>query len=414
MEVLNSRIESHSKHKRAKNYVSLVIRFMLESALHSQGDWYCVPKTTMRQWTGCGYHTNADEVIKDLLNWGLLLTDGIYRTSKQGYSRGIKREPKCLGYRVHPDLLDGDYISIPYAEFDWGTTRQRIAKLKRQYPEFRHSINYFTSLEVDLNGVLGYLRDNIGADIKPKTIKRAITDQSGHKVEISRLIQRTLTPEIANHWLYSALALMLGFYNFTRSEVNDRVFSNITSFPSKLRRYLKFNDQFQVELDVANCQPSLLCLLNGFSDPAYKTAVESGLFYEMMAETLGLQRAIVKIRFMKEFLFVKQGRRLNESSAVVKYMAANYPGAKKFVDGVMAEGRHLAIELQKLEAEIMVDGVLKGLMAQGIQCATIHDGMLCKPEDAETGKAVMEITFQARGLNVNVTSKSIIEFETAG
>ncbi len=135
----------------------------------------------------------------------------------------------------------------------------------------------------------------------------------------------------------------------------------------------------------------------------YKELTEKGEFYEYLMEKFGAneERSAFKVRFFSEVFYSEEndneGRtRFNELFPRVAEIIAYY---KK------VNHRDLAIELQKIEAEIMVNSVVKRLMDNKIFVLTIHDSILTTSENLELVKKIIWEEFNRYSLHPTLKVK---------
>ena len=188
---------------------------------------------------------------------------------------------------------------------------------------------------------------------------------------------------------------------FCHDEKTGRCFSNVSNFPSDLRQYLRIGGQQTRECDIVNSQPTLLCSL------AYRACgehperdatlrlVRDGKFYSALCGWAGkgdLPHKKQKRMVFAGVLFAKDHSRSELWPAVqerVPVMAGTITAAK------LRGANALALQLQKLEADIMLGRVFPRLTSLGIHGISLHDGCLVPSEHTTTAASVIAEEFAA-------------------
>ncbi|WP_310394118.1 hypothetical protein [Hymenobacter sp.] len=206
------------------------------------------------------------------------------------------------------------------------------------------------------------------------------------------------------------------FQDVTRPDPRSRVFTTLTSLATPSRAFL-YHAQYPGEklfnLDIRNSQPFLLNVLlqRRYQDQAlpadaacYRRETAAGAFYNLAADAHGLQAEEYRAR--KEFkgkmfgsvFFCKTKH--TEGSRLGQWFMANYPSVYALVRAGKAESyKHLAVELQRIEAGLVVDTVLPALHQRGIWAASIHDSVVVRERDVPVAEALLRAAFaEAAGL----------------
>ncbi|MCU0421637.1 MAG: hypothetical protein MUC81_02410 [Bacteroidia bacterium] len=380
IDTLNMHLKANKLTKYMNQFMDFLIKLMLciphyDNEDFDDGMYANVHKKELRKWVKGSYNKGyLSEFICDrLIEWNIIQCDGSYRVRARNYSRGVKNTSKALGYRFNPCLLQSDSWKEYESTVDVNPNLKK--NLKRNNPDHSLAIDFLFDLTVDMEAVIKYCYGNMGMRLKPKKDK-----------------ERWLTYARARHWISLAMKVHLGHHYYKR-DGDSRVYSTITSYPSKLKQFLRYKGEPLVNIDIANSQPLLLCLLPGFDDVQYKSDVQNGILYERLMVTAGLsdtieeakicfERDLVKTEFFQYVLYKKKGMPFDLEQRVVKAFAYIYPEAFEFIKG-LSEKEHLAVQMQKTEADVMIDKVLKDLLIDFVPCVTIHDSVLSVQSNAE-------------------------------
>lgn len=171
------------------------------------------------------------------------------------------------------------------------------------------------------------------------------------------------------------------FFLYT-DDFGKRVHTNITNLKSILRKYLFYNNEKLVNIDISNSQPLLLipsifsirCTfdINTERDLVYyKHLVEHGELYSYLMEQAGeTDRAVFKEKFFRETFFGKKTSKLfcrlfpTIAMELLKIKSKNY--------------RNLARMMQRTESKLMITKICGRIMREypNVFISTIHDSIL--------------------------------------
>jgi hypothetical protein len=191
-------------------------------------------------------------------------------------------------------------------------------------------------------------------------------------------------------------------WSFFCDNVTGRVFNNVTSLPKLLRPFLLLDGQPVIEIDVANCQPFLLLSLyeetDNYECEKFKSEILSGKFYEFLNNLQKHpypEREQAKNATYKRILFgsLKQ-KRYN----YYKVFAAQFPILDKKIDEIKTPRyQELARILQTLEADIMINGVIRKIAnTTRIPVLTVHDSIITLPQHKKQVMELLECEFKEK------------------
>lgn len=232
-----------------------------------------------------------------------------------------------------------------------------------------------------------------------------------------------------------------------------RLHSPLTRLPKCLRPYLYLEGMEGVPLigvDVANCQPLLLCALlrekypecfkdaNPYTDPhptlydahfaespgktgsfsskncgvspndeallMFDRLCQEGTLYDtLLRYTTYRSRDELKERFFSQVLYGKRnGKRKEEGEGQLRMLFRTmFPPVFAFIDNAKRKNyRHLSHRIQKKESRLMIGKVCGRLMQEcpHVPALTIHDCILTTPPHLETVKTLIGEAFAALGV----------------
>lgn len=212
--------------------------------------------------------------------------------------------------------------------------------------------------------------------------------------------------------------LLSNDYYITNSSKSGRIFTNITNFPSDLRKYLSYEGKSLVEIDLANSQPFFLNFLildylskeesnqgniylsydtkNNLPDDVkkYIDLTSKGNLYEYLMEAFsysGNKKHFKKILFSRVFYNDNDLSEYEEWSIFKDLFPTVSEVIAHHKKGYYQKFSHL---LQKAEADIMIYKIIPKLEAQNIFVLTIHDSYLTTPENSEIVKKFISEEFK--------------------
>lgn len=198
-----------------------------------------------------------------------------------------------------------------------------------------------------------------------------------------------------------------------------RVHTNLTNLKSTLRKYLVYQNQKLVNVDIANSQPLLLLIVISspsssirctgsiyFDDIAsdvirYKRLVETGKLYDYLMNYAGeTDRNSFKENFFRETFFGKRTSKL---------FCQLFPTIGEKIKQIKEKDhKKLAQIMQRKEAKLMISGICRRVMEESADAfiATIHDSILTTPENVPTIKKAMSDEFAKIGLSPTIRIES--------
>jgi hypothetical protein len=195
------------------------------------------------------------------------------------------------------------------------------------------------------------------------------------------------------------------------SKNNRRLNSPFVTLPKNLRQFLYLlNEESgqmifnKIEIDGSNTQPILLCVKmekDGFEiDNDFMSLCLDGKIYDSIAEEMGETRDWVKERFMDTLLYTKANseyllsiKNPNKKNVdrikFINYFKDRFTlfynrvknekkrksGDKTGTNKNNPGGSKLAIEIQRMEADLWIHSLLKEIPEKVI-CITIHDSIM--------------------------------------
>ncbi len=277
-------------------------------------------------------------------------------------------------------------------------------------------------LEMD-SSVYGWIDEQVKNRMKLKPTKCEFTDRNGKQVMYIKK-DRVLDTEIAMQWKYAVRKIENGIYKFSCPSTVNRVFYNVTLMPGVLRKFLRYEGKPLVQLDYSNFQPFLFIkfLLEKYKDDLpvdvimYIELTSNGTFNTELKKIFKRENIEIKnedtfkLDFFKRVFFSKEKRADKFRTA----FATEFPNVSAMITETKKNNyKALAIKLQKLEAQIVINTILHEIAEKYPTSFVlpIHDALICEQGISETVKQLMlEKTLQNVGFEPKIKQEILIHY----
>jgi hypothetical protein len=311
---------------------------------------------------------------------------------------------KSISYRFTAAYANQRVIDVGYSDEKF---EKKVAQLTKQFKEGKLDVTvaanafiYFNLQELRINAVAAHL-------------------------EINQLLASgKFSLDKAN--LATVRIQSISEKNFfcVRDITGHRIHNDWVTLNKKLKRfcYISTGEQL-INIDVKNSQPVILSvLLKTFLSvlPAdvshYIELCEAGKFYEFLAGKFGIDITDEEARdAFKKILFknIFYGRNQDaQKYAEWHCFKAEFPNVAEFItDYKRSNYKALSIALQRLESEIMLEGVIGKIAAVNnpadFFALTVHDSITTTLDNQELVEELMKNEFNLRGINPTFETKYI-------
>ena len=188
---------------------------------------------------------------------------------------------------------------------------------------------------------------------------------------------------------------------------SKRLFHRVIMMPSEGRCNLRLPCFGLVEYDVKSCHPLLLYNLftDGVERQKYRSLLENDIYSTIGKVNGSLDRELVKVDFLKAVNAKRKNLQWLGSNYVFNYFQDNFPN---FTQSVLLQRSDLAIYLQNLEAELMVQELGSYCQTEGLYWFPQHDGWITIPSDEENiNRQATKIIADKIGLTPTLTRNTI-------
>lgn len=260
-----------------------------------------------------------------------------------------------------------------------------------QKPQYKYIRDNALRLEIDLSAYQ-FINEQLNNKVKLKWVKSEFVNDKG-KLVVYLNKNRVFNEEIAKQWRNHVEKIERGSYQFSCPASVNRVYYNITSMPSQLRKFLRHNGEQLYYLDYANFQPFLFIKIlsdkYGAEMPAdvleYIELTSEGRFYSEIMKLIESEKHEIKDKenFKSDFF----GKVFFSSEKINykyrKIFAQHFPNVSACIsESKKANYKDLAIKLQNIESDIVINNVL-GEIAQKYPDSfvlPIHDALICSKD----------------------------------
>lgn len=309
------------------------------------------------------------KVLEIVLNTGVLETDGWFNyhgPKGKGCEQRKKTEKwqpgKAYGYKLNKRFWNAKFKAMP--------THLKVEK----------------GLKIFRNDDQKHLINSINRADLPSDMAKEVVAYSD-KSERAKEIQFLLIDRFENKQIFQSV-----------SSKTNRVFNNISSFQRDVRCLIRIDKQPTTEIDISGSQPLLLTTFYKFNCPEkerFKELVEGGKFYETLQVQAGLTN-YEKKEFKDETYRVLFGPMIYKYEVKIKeWFQENYPVLWMEIEKLKVKHHsEVPVLLQKMEAQVVIEGVVREFRIQNKPIITVHDSFLVKRNDVKLLKQVIIEQFQ--------------------
>lgn len=281
-------------------------------------------------------------------------------------------------YRINTEIIGDDYTEV---YIDTNKIFYNIKNKKYwldKYPEYKKQINDTYDVKIDLGSYIKWCSYNIGMELRPIFIDGILT-------------RRFLTKEKVYDYVYDILKINSNNIWFKISN-EGRFYNSTTNLSYTILPFIKLKRRSVVEIDVANCQPLLLCKL--ISNEKYKKDVELGIFYNRMSEVLNIDKNQMKQKCFRWIFFTNKKLKSGEIYDAIQLL---YPGLIDDINN-LRDKISISKELQKIESNIFINNISN----LDFKMVLRHDAVLVYKEDYDIIKSYVIDEFRKIGLKCKI------------
>lgn len=321
------------------------------------------------------------ELLRDLMRWGYIV-----------YFKFPVKGIKATGYKLAP-AYENSLITIQYFKRTEAKFLRRLIEQERKQklPEIHGRLHHIYENHVRISEEgLEYLelRYPFEATRKLTALYRARKDKADVIGALNELLAQIPIPR-PDLPLFS---LLTEDHYINQSKVCKRLFNTFCNLKREHRKYILLGGKEHSNTDIVNSQVTLSIPLirEAICDPAsedflrYQHLATSGKFYEFLAEAMGVdisnddERGKFKKEFFGAVFFSKPSTKKSKmKDAFEKHFPTVHEAINKIKSG---NYKRFSIELQRLEADIMISDALNTLQEEGHMALPLHDAIYVNNE----------------------------------
>ena len=359
----------------------------------------------------CASDVAAKAIIDNLMEWNYIILH-------QQYSAGVRSR----SYKLHPQYEHSKYSMLRFTTKDG----KLIQKLIDEAAEYKNDPLLAYQLMI--------LRDRItvsqeGLDFLKAKYKNiyvdAIADMYGAD-DLSNLGAEVLSQIPMEQEDIVLFSFLLNDFFVKRPDKESRVFTNLTSLKREYRRFLLMDGRPIIATDLVNSQlvfaipvverhiakhPDRFNVKQHGDMDMYRDYAQDGKLYEAVAafseDYLDFNdRRKYKDHFYEHTYFSKESKRKSRIKDAFYMLFPLF--AEVMADIKKADHAQFSIQLQRMEASVMIDCVLKQLMDMGICVLSLHDSIVVSnEEDAQTAeRLITEVMKDVHNVSVKFKRES--------
>ncbi|MGQ2984852.1 hypothetical protein [Flavobacterium sp.] len=199
-----------------------------------------------------------------------------------------------------------------------------------------------------------------------------------------------------------------GFLFFKKSATNGRLFTNLTSLPSYLRKFI-ISDENLINIDIKTSQPFFMYTaligkkgINKDELTEYSKMVTQGLLYETFAEryrtltgTKPLADAKDEREFAKKQIFKIFFSRVASFAKEKSVFRSIFPTIMGYIDDTnRVENNTLSLQMQNMESDFITKTIMNKCKDENIIPLTIHDSLIVGETTAPRVLQILTETFK--------------------
>lgn len=269
-----------------------------------------------------------------------------------------------------------------------------------QKPEYKFIRENSLKLEIEPS-VYNWIDSQVQAQMKLRPAKVEFINGNGKLVSYLKK-DRVLDAELGEDWKQHAKKIEAGIYKFSCPASVNRVYYPVTSMPSLLRNFFRYQGKALVQLDYSNFQPFLFIK---FLTAKYKNDLpldvvryidltSKGVFYAEVKKIITDNNIEIKdeqsfkFDFFKRVFFSSERRNDKYRTAFAK----EFPSVSAVITEIKKDNyKALSINLQRLEAEIVINTILREIATKYPMAFVlpVHDALICEESITATVEQLM-------------------------
>jgi hypothetical protein len=219
----------------------------------------------------------------------------------------------------------------------------------------------------------------------------------GKPYKIVKGTELILSPSVLYQYKIKAIKINLGIHFFSVASTG-RIYSSLSNLPKSTLPFITLAGRKTIEIDAVNSQPLLLSSL--ITNIQFKNDCETGIFYNKMAQHLGITRDEFKIQSYATIFFNNK----KISGKIAEQLESIYPGivteinqfktTSKKAASKLNQSELLWYKLQSSEAQIWIKTAKQPLTP----IITRHDSIICWENEATSLLKTLKSEYKKIGI----------------
>ncbi|RNI27365.1 hypothetical protein EFA69_14595 [Rufibacter immobilis] len=351
------------------------------------------------------------QVLDDLLAWGVIVTDNHYITSADDSENAVSK-----GYGI-ASPFQSKAIEIMILKEDFAKKIHRKQVEKGNKPAYYilsqlkniliRDIDAMTYIDAKYASTIGLI-DSLPSDNLYERYTQAIgqmPDKMVYTIKNEDDYERTFLNDPVtlkgimidkyNADFYSIQNIVNRNYSWDVDKISGRVYSFVTNLSRDLRQFLyhrNYPDTPLVNVDIRNSQPFIFCsLLQDYYQHQlpldareYIMLCSTGKLYDMLMDEMGYKGSRKEFKqLLFSTLFYCKNYTSNKSIHS-EYFRERFPSVYRCISHFKKGNyKRLSHMMQKAEADLMIQKVVKSLMRTSVFLTTVHDSIIALESDVD-------------------------------
>jgi len=370
----------------------------------------------------------TDTVLSDLIDLGIVETDRhhIHGVKSRGYRIAHEHNTKCVLRDIFKSEVWNAKVQKMHRAYvaklnhalatEWGNLSQiginalaATAFIEAKYAQSMKMLDTFKEmLDTQMSGVLtkvNYSRllveSKYWKGIYSLKVLQVVVDELSRKHNFGITLYQYLQDSITNQYnadLISIEKIDNEDFFLEQPDPTSRIYTNLTNLSSDLRQFLTHKTMSNMtNMDIMNSQPYVFCTLlrekyKGQELPEdvqkYITLTSTGKFYEYVMNLLDVpadERKAFKIQFFAKIFYCQTGYSVRTREG--KLFRKEFKNVYALINEYKEESyQNLSIQMQRTEANIILNSIGDELKKRHIWYSTIHDSVVVLKEHQEEVK----------------------------
>ncbi|UOR05852.1 hypothetical protein MUN82_01840 [Hymenobacter aerilatus] len=415
MKVLDQILGSHYAHK--------VVSDLLAWGLIQSDNRYITLATAVKE-TEKGFKTEAKakgyrihpDYVSKCVAWDVYKTETIGRKLENKATMTLTKSPTAFNIigrnlrdlRIHEKEAYSHIQELQNLAKTFLLDNKKLLTIQRSQKGYREVLKTYKNLRSQLGIQHQTQLTGYPFLMEPKKLRKALKSAHNEGLTIYEYLKlnvqdRAERAEITIDKIVTG-AKPGGFF-IEQPDKSSRIYTNLTMLSKEIRQFLYHRQSDSlVNMDIANSQPFFFnkLLKEYYADcelpedvRLYIELTSTGQFYKYIQPRISPNCTDIggfKQEFFAAVFFCQIEH--TESSKKAQKFGEMFPNVLEAIQYYKrGDYKQLAIRMQRVEAGVMLNRIVKELHKRAIWCSTIHDSIVCLPQHQSQVLSIMEEIF---------------------